>query len=84
MDKRVVSVTKFLIFNEVVNPPPSTSGLAGDNNYFIENKKGEILGYVNFYKPWNKYVFTPNITITTIFDIQCLQAITSFMRDLKK
>jgi len=82
MDKKVVSVTKFLTFNYVLNPPSST--MAGEHNYFIENKKGEILGYVNFYKPWNKYVFTPNITITTIFDIQCLQAITSFMRDLKK
>ena len=46
-------------------------------NFTIHNKQGELLGYVNYYLKWKKWVFTPNDDC--IFDKKCLYGIIRFI-----
>lgn len=65
-------MSKFLKFEKVENKP----------EYFIKNKREEVLGHVFMYKPWKKWVFEPAYD-EIIMDVVCLRNLANFMENLK-
>lgn len=51
-------------------------------NLIVDNKKGERLGWINFYPKWQKYVFTVNHFV--ILDSDCMKAITITLEALNE
>lgn len=56
-------------------------------NPFLEYKYFEIfninndnIGCIEFYKPWNKYIFNPYFN--TVWSIECLSQIIDFLKTL--
>ena len=47
-------------------------------NLVLLDRKNIIIGYINFYTKWNKYVFT--CVDGVIFDSDCLYELDNFMR----
>ena len=47
-------------------------------NFYIRDNVLNILGYVNFFPQWRKYVFTPVKATVVIFDSNCLREIADF------
>lgn len=56
------------------------------NHYVIMNKPDAIavLGYINWFPRWRKYVFTTNHHDVTIFDATCLKDIVKFLESLEE
>lgn len=54
-------------------------------HYVIMNKPdaNAVLGYINWFPRWRKYVFTPNTEETIVFDESCLEEIIKFLKTLK-
>ena len=51
--------------------------------FIVRNKNNSVLlGQINFYPQWRKYVFEP--TDDVIFDTSCLKDILSFMEEQQK
>jgi len=50
--------------------------------YKITNKKGEYIGYLDFYKPWKCWVLKP--MYNCIFSADCMQEIVDYMNKLKQ
>jgi hypothetical protein len=45
----------------------------------FNNKSGDQLGILSYYKPWKSYIFTTKETC--LFDLSCLKDITNFMEN---
>ena len=79
LEENLVKETTYLNFSEV------TGGTNKGRNYTVRNKNCEILGWINLYPKWRKYVYTTNSDSEyTILDTECLQAIYSFMLTIEK
>jgi hypothetical protein len=52
-------------------------------NYIVNNKQGTHLGYINYYPPWRRYVFT-TIPSEVILDMTCMLEIIQFIDDIPK
>lgn len=50
--------------------------------YCINNKSGDRLGIVLFYKDWNQFVYSPSDG--SIYSADCLEDIAEFLRELNK
>lgn len=48
----------------------------------IRGRKGDFLGYVDYYKPWRQHVFSPAPNIVMSHD--CLSALALFIRTVSK
>jgi hypothetical protein len=49
--------------------------------YVVANKEvGVMLGEIQWYGPWRRYVFHPNRT--TLYDVKCLNDIGQFLNEL--
>lgn len=71
----IVKETKFLVFAKAI-----------ENNhtfYLVGNKASQILGYIDFYTKWCRYVFHSSIDGSFIYDVTCLDDISNFMKELK-
>ena len=44
----------------------------------IRSKRGDLLGYVDYYKPWRQHVFNPEPN--TVLSHDCLAALVAFLR----
>jgi len=64
---------KYIYFDE--------SDLFGRRWIIKNNKTKNILGYLEFYKPWKQWVFSANEN--AVFNDQCLRDILDFMGQLK-
>lgn len=75
----VIRLSKFLFaFPRPINPkrvPRKT------RVWVIVNGAGEILGYVDWYSPWRRYVLKTEIRV---FDAGCLTALAKFCDDQTK
>ncbi len=73
--------SEFLNFYKVVNQV-SKDYKAGQN-YVVTNKKNNLLGYINHYPKWNKFVFTSNeVDAYIILDAGCMMSIAMFIEKL--
>lgn len=68
-------MSKFIDFVEIENPGKKT------RKFLLKNKKGIVLGSIEYFNSWRKYVFIPEYD--TLFDSICLNDISSFMEELK-
>lgn len=56
-----------------------------NKNYVIINKASkDVLGYINFFPRWHKFVFTPITSYVVVFDIKCLKTIENFIETASK
>lgn len=63
----------FLEFVEIENPKGKTK------KFQINNKQGEMLGWIHWRSGWRKYVYG---TIQAEYDTNCLTEITDFLNKL--
>ena len=57
----------------------------GRQRYTCRNKKnGGLLGQVEWYGPWRKYIFWPNGYCESVFGETCLRDIIHFLNQLKE
>ena len=69
--------SKFLTFSKVeVKGRKTPIFIVRNKNNFV------LLGQINFYPQWRKYVFEPSEDV--IFDTSCLKDIISFMEEQQK
>lgn len=52
-------------------------GMAPREVYTIHGRAGDALGTVEWYKPWKKYVFDPEIG--AVFSSECLRDLADFL-----
>ena len=67
--------SSYLIFKK-------TESRNGKDNYYITDKHDNILGYINYFSRWRKYVFTTIKDI--IFDDICLAELLVFLENLNE
>jgi len=48
----------------------------------VENKKGDFLGYIEYYSKWKQFIFKPEDY--TNFSVECLQDIVNKIVELNK
>ncbi len=72
-DKELISTSKYIDFFEVfpnINPTKNRC-------FVLYNKKEVLVGWINYYPPWSKWVYTAANGI--IIDSICLQDILEFI-----
>ena len=47
----------------------------------INNKSGEVLATISWYRPWKRYVFSQECEMV-VFDINCLKDIIDFIKQV--
>jgi len=71
----VIQQRGYLTFYKVVQPTPKITQV-----WEIKNSKGATIGHVQWFSRWRRYCLYP--ADGTVFDSQCLDTITRFIRDL--
>ncbi len=76
-ENNIVKENKYIEIREV--PPPR----GGDETHLIFNKsESDILGWIEYYKPWRQHVFVSTDMI--VWNNDCLQLVNDFLTELKK
>lgn len=75
--KKAGFIDKNDAFNEVYE-----EGSGMDRYWDVENKKGELLGRIIYWKPWKKWVWEQEEDI--IMSEICLQDVASFLKEIKE
>lgn len=48
------------------------------------NEPGDCLGYVEWYRPWRQYCFTPGFDDVFVFNSTCLTDIANFLKQVNE
>lgn len=75
--KKVGFIEKNDAFNELYE-----EGSGMDKYYDVENKKGELLGKIFFWKKWKKWIWEQEQDIIMTYD--CLQDVVDFLKEIKQ
>ena len=56
--------------------------ITDNGEWEIRGTRGDLLGYVDWYKPWRQHVFNPAPNV--VLSHECLSALTAFVRGAAK